>query len=159
MTAARSQLSSWCLVLAADSAAVAAAAASLLLPPPPLAMSDPKCPWEAKLVAWILQLKATAQPGSLWHAYCAALPAAEETLTFFCYSPQQAEQLQFSTWKVSGVVTVVAMVHDCTAGQQQLSVCMDGHTAQLAPLLFNLQRVPVCKCRHVQTVRAVVEGK
>jgi hypothetical protein len=62
--------------------------------------ADPACPWEAKLVAWLLHLRAAAAAGSVWRSYCQVLPAAEETLSFFCYSEQQAEQLQFSTWKV-----------------------------------------------------------
>ncbi|WIA15539.1 hypothetical protein OEZ85_002173 [Tetradesmus obliquus] len=60
---------------------------------------DPGRPWEAKLVAWLLHLKATEPQGSFWQCYCQALPAAEDTLSFFCYSEQQVEQLQFSTWK------------------------------------------------------------
>jgi hypothetical protein len=72
-------------------------------------IADPTCLWEAKLVAWLLHLQAlgstsssssSSSSSSLWDAYCRALPAAEDTLSFFCYSPEQAEQLQLSTWKV-----------------------------------------------------------
>ena len=51
-------------------------------------------------MVWLLHLKAAAPQGIFWQCYCQALPAAEDTLSFFCYSEQQAEQLQFSTWKV-----------------------------------------------------------
>jgi hypothetical protein len=47
------------------------------------------------------------------------LPAAEETLSFFCYSEQQAEQLQFSTWKVGDLYTVLPL-RLCGVSQSQL---------------------------------------
>lgn len=56
--------------------------------------------WEAKLVAWLLYLRAAAPKGSLWASYCRSLPSAVEAITFCSYSEQQAEQLQLSTWKV-----------------------------------------------------------
>lgn len=56
--------------------------------------------WEAKLVAWLLYLRAAAPTTSLWHSYLQSLPSLAETITFCCYDEQQIEQLQFSTWKV-----------------------------------------------------------
>jgi hypothetical protein len=61
---------------------------------------DTEVVWESKLVAWLLYLKAAAPEGSLWHSYIHSLPAAADAITFCSYSEQQAEQLQFSTWKV-----------------------------------------------------------
>jgi hypothetical protein len=62
-------------------------------------LSDDGAVWEAKLVAWLLHLRATAPPGSLWHAYIRALPAAADTLSFVAFSEQQAEQLQLGSWR------------------------------------------------------------
>lgn len=62
--------------------------------------ADPQLVWESKLVAWLLHLRTHAQPGSLWRAYCDALPAAADTLTFYVFDAQAAEQLQLGSWKV-----------------------------------------------------------
>jgi hypothetical protein len=61
---------------------------------------SPNVTWESKLVAWLLYLKAAAPEGTLWHSYIQSLPAAADAITFCSYSEQQAEQLQFSVWKV-----------------------------------------------------------
>jgi len=61
---------------------------------------NPDVIWEAKLVAWLLHLRAAAPAGSLWDSYCQSLPTAAEAITFCSYSQEHAEQLQFSTWKV-----------------------------------------------------------
>ncbi|KAF6266327.1 hypothetical protein COO60DRAFT_447276 [Scenedesmus sp. NREL 46B-D3] len=129
---------------AAAGAAAAAAATALdrwqqqhgTLPAPLLDLVlDPGCPWEAKLVAWLLQLKAAAAPGSLWHSYCQVLPAAEETLSFFCYSEQQAEQLQFGTWKalahkhrelLQQVQQECAVLYTSSSGQQAVTTADRG---------------------------------
>ncbi|KAF8057906.1 DEGP5 [Scenedesmus sp. PABB004] len=98
---------------ALGSAAAAAAARRALaswqaqhgeLPPALLELVlDAACPWEAKLAAWLLHLARAAPPGSLWAAYCAALPRPEGTPSFFCFSPEEAEQLQFGALKALAV--------------------------------------------------------
>lgn len=92
--------------------------------------ADADCPWEAKLVYWLLHLKATAVAGSLWHTYCQALPSQQDTLSFFCYSEQQAELLQLSTWKVSPHVGT-----PCPLLQEQYT----------AALTSNMWRPKVCQ--------------
>lgn len=72
------------------------------LPTPLLSFcTDPGVVWESKLVAWVLYLRAAAPEGSMWRSYCQSLPTAAEAITFCSYNEQQAEQLQFSFWKVS----------------------------------------------------------
>lgn len=61
---------------------------------------NPDVIWEAKLVAWLLHLRAAAPAGSLWDSYCQSLPAAAEAVSFCSYSEEHAEQLQFIIWKV-----------------------------------------------------------
>jgi hypothetical protein len=75
---------------------------------------DAEVVWESKLVAWLLYLKAAAPEGSVWHSYIQSLPAAADAITFCSYSEQQAEQLQFSTWKV-GLASALRCAHQ-TAG-------------------------------------------
>jgi hypothetical protein len=60
------------------------------------------------------------------------LPAAEATLSFFCYSEQQAEQLQFSTWKVRDlrIVYHFACVVFCKASWSASGTFADQHMQQ-----------------------------
>lgn len=76
--------------------------------------ADPQPAWESKLVAWLLHLRTHAQPGSLWRAYCDALPSALDTPTFYLFDAAAAEQLQLGSWKVRGAVLhCAACVNAC----------------------------------------------
>lgn len=109
------------------------------LPPQLLAfLLDSGVIWEAKLVGWLLYLKAAAPQGSLWHSYCQSLPAEAQALTFCSYSEQHAEQLQFSIWKVSEGLCAAAALWGMQCSKQAsqsmwlLWGCGEGLYAQVA---------------------------
>lgn len=100
-------------------------------------LSSPDVIWESKLVAWLLYLKAAASAGSLWHSYIQSLPAAADAITFCSYNEAQAEQLQFSVWKVRTLVCVCLSTR-CPAAV----TCIQAPTAGPPPSLKSRLAVP-----------------